>query len=91
MPEVSAPVSLKNLGPNFTLSSIGPRVLALLVRSGDSYSISPEQPDFMPSDHAPICAVKDFDDPKVRATLTAIQKLRHASDDTKPKDEPVKQ
>ena len=44
----------------------------------------------MPGDHAPICAVKDFDDPKVKETLEAVQKLRHASDEAKPKDEPAK-
>jgi hypothetical protein len=90
-PEVSVSVALKDLGPNFKLSSLGSNMLVVLVRTGDSYSISPEQPAFMPDDHAPICTVKDFDDPKVRETLTAVQKLRHATDGTKPKGEPAKQ
>jgi hypothetical protein len=88
-PEVSASAALKELGPSFKPTSIGPKAIVILVRKGDSYSISPEQPAFMPGDHAPICTVTDFDDPKVKETLQAVQKLRHASDDTKPNDEPA--
>jgi hypothetical protein len=89
-PEVSASIALKDLGPNFKSSSIGPKAIVVLVRKGDSYSISPEHPAFMPGDRAPICTVKDFDDPKVKETLEAVQKLRHATDEAKPNDDPAK-
>jgi hypothetical protein len=89
-PSVSASIALKDLGPNFNPSSIGSKAIVVLVRTGDSYAISPERPAFMPGDHAPICAVKDFDDPKVKETLEAVQKLRHAIDEAKPKGEPDK-
>jgi len=89
-PEVSASIALKHLGPTFKSSSIGPKAIVVLVRTGDSYAISPEHPAFMPGDHAPICTVKDFDDPKVKETLEAVQKLRHATDEAKPNDDPAK-
>jgi hypothetical protein len=88
--QVSPSIALRHLGPNFKSYLIGPKAIVLLVRTGDSYSISPEQPAFMPGDHSPICAVKDFDDPKVKQTLDAVQKLRHASDDVNPKSPPAK-
>jgi hypothetical protein len=90
IPEVSALITLKEVGPGFKSSSIGPKAIVVLVRTGDSYSISPEQPAFMPGDHAPICTVRGFDDPKFQQTLEAVQKLRHANDDAKPKDEQAK-
>jgi hypothetical protein len=88
--EVSVSVSLKDFGPNLKLSSIGSKILVVLVRTGDSYAVSPEQPEFMPGDHLPICTVKDFDDPIVKETLAAIQMLRHAVDENKRKDIPEK-
>jgi hypothetical protein len=90
-PKVSASVAMKNPGSQFNLSSLGSKVLVVLTRSGDSYSITADSTPFMPGDHLPICPVKDFDDPVVRETLAAVQKLRHATVGTKPKGEPAKQ
>ena len=65
-------------------------VLVVLVQAGDKYTVSLDCADFMPDKHAPILAVNDFDDPKVKATLEAVQKLRHADDEAKPNNEPTK-
>jgi hypothetical protein len=87
-PKVSASASMKTLGQNFKPPSAGSKVLVLLLRIGDSYSVSPEHPDFMPSSHAPICTVNSLDDPKVPDALEAVQKLRHAAAATKPDPSP---
>jgi hypothetical protein len=75
-PEISVKADLSQLGAGFKLPAAGTKVLAVVVRSGDSYSLLPTRIQFMPGDHAPICEVKDFDDPKVDATLKAVQELR---------------
>jgi len=56
----------------------------------DAYSVTADPTPFMPGDHLPIYPVEDFDDHVVKETLEAVQKLRHASDEAKPKDEPAK-
>ena len=67
------------------MPTVGTNVLVVLVKVGDAYEVSPERLEFMPGNHAPICEVKDFDDPKVRDTLAAVRKLRHAADSAAPK------
>ena len=60
-PEISARADLSQLGAGFKLPAAGAKVLVVLERSGDSYSVLPKRADFrMPGDHAPIIEVKDF-------------------------------
>ena len=87
--EISARINWKKFGPFLTLT-FHAKVLVLLQSTKEGYWIASERQSFMPGDHAPICEVKDFDDPKVKETLEAVQKLRHASDEANPKDEPAK-
>jgi hypothetical protein len=76
---LSAHIDAANLGPHFQMIKSKDNVLVLLTVADGSYSVSTERAAFMPGDHAPICEVKDFDDPKVKDTLTAVQKLRGAN------------
>lgn len=87
-PEVVVPIDPRAANPDYALLGIAQPVLVVLVRTGTGYTILPDRAAFMPGDHSPIYTVKDFDDPKVKETLEAVQKLRHA-DDAKPKDEPA--
>ena len=89
-PEVVVNDDAKKIGLAPSANNVGVKVLVALVRSGNSFSLEPSRPNFMPADHSPICTVKDFDDSKVKETLEAVQKLCHNRDEVKPKDEPAK-
>ncbi len=88
--EITAPTDAKILESQFHILYAGCYALVVLTRTGDSYSITADPTLFMPGDHGPICWVKRFEDRPVQNTLAAVQKLRHASDETKPKDDPAK-
>ncbi len=75
MPKLSVVADAKYLRPPFNQSPLG-NALLFLSGDGEKYRVASELADFMPGDHAPICAVKDFDDPKVVDTLKRIQELR---------------
>src|SRR4029077_5433942 len=76
VPEFSAAIELARYGKQFRMPAVGAVVLAVIVKSGKEYAVSPERPSFMPDDHARICEVKDFDDPRVLDSLRALQELR---------------
>ena len=76
VPELSAEVDPRLYGKEFKLPSAGAFVLVVLVKNGDVYIVSHDRPAFMPGDHAPICEVKDLDDPKFSEALKAVQELR---------------
>ena len=84
VPEFSAEISKPADGKEFKLPGAGTLVLALVVQEKDTFRIPPDTPAFMPGNHAPICEVKNFSDPKVLDTLHAVQELRK-----KKKSEPL--
>jgi hypothetical protein len=78
IPELKVRCQAKSLVSILKTLHLGQMAIVLLVRKGDEYDVSPDVIDFMPDDHSAISAVKDFEDPKVQSTLTAVQKLRDA-------------
>ncbi len=58
------------------LQTAGNRALILLACDGDRFSLYPERAEFMPGDHASICAVKDFLSPLLLDTAKAVQATR---------------
>ncbi len=90
VPEVSVDIDPTAYDASFKMPAVGATVLVVLEHKGITYLVPRELTNFMPGNHAPICTVKDFDDPKVKETLEAVQKLRHATGDSKPKDDSVK-
>ena len=87
VPELSAEVDPKFYGKNFRLPPARVLILVVLEKKGDKYAVSRKRPAYMPGDQAPICQVKDLDDPKIMDTLRAVQELGKK----KPRDASLKE
>lgn len=59
-----------------SLPTAGDKILILLARDGDSYSVYPERAEFMPGEHAPIQTIVDYLGPRVLDAAKAVQEAR---------------
>jgi hypothetical protein len=68
---VDAPIS-----DGISLPTAGNKILILLARDGDRFSLYTGRAEFMPGEHSSICVVKDFLSPFVLDTAKAVQEAR---------------